>query len=204
MPTPRLVAIALVLAVLAGCQAKVDAKYPGALAACDLLTRDQAIRATDVGAKLSTAQAKESHVIVPYKYCVWSYKQPRAHWYSAYAQGPIERRLKISVSVHTAKQHGATGAIAEYDGQRGSMVANHATVGDVPGIGEEAFLATDDFQGLVTSRVWFRRSNAVVEVELWGTDCCVQKTVETQMQAANRRRLLLAAATAADRTLQGR
>ncbi|MFD7153808.1 hypothetical protein ACFV9C_04390 [Kribbella sp. NPDC059898] len=204
MPTPRMVAIVLVLAVLAGCQATVDAKYPGTLTACDLLPRDQAIQVTDVGAKLSTAQAKESHVLVPYKYCLWSYKQPRAHWYSAYAQGPIERQLKIYVSVHTAKQHGAKGAIAEYDGQRSSMVANHATVGDVPGIGEQAFLATDDFQGLVTSRVWFRRSNAVVEVELWGTDCCASKTQQTQMQAANRRRLLLAAATAADRNLPGR
>ncbi|MGZ0149304.1 hypothetical protein ACXJJ3_19705 [Kribbella sp. WER1] len=204
MPTPRLVAIVLVLAVLSGCQSKVDAKYPESLSACELLPREQAVRVTDVGARLGTAQEKESHVLLPYKYCLWSFKQPRAHWYSAYAKGPIERRLTIHVSVYPAKRHGADGAAGEYDDQRSSQVANHATVGDVPGIGESAFLATEVFHGMATSRLWFRRSNALVEVELWGTDCCADKTQETQMQAANRRKLLLAAATAADRTLLGR
>jgi hypothetical protein len=201
---PRLAVVVLLLAALCGCQAKADAKYPGTLTACELLPREAAVRVTDVGTKLSAGQAKESHVIVPYKYCLWSFEQPRAHWYSAYQKGPTERRLTIQVSVRSAKQHGADGAAGEYDGQRSSQVANGATVADVPGIGEAAFLATDDFQGMVTSRVWFRRSNAVVDVELSGRDCCVNKTVETQMQAANRRKLLLAAATAADRTLLGR
>ncbi|MFF0266561.1 hypothetical protein [Kribbella sp. NPDC004536] len=204
MPTPRLVAIVLVLVVLSGCQPKVDARYPNTLTACDLLPREAAVRVTDVGAQLGTAQAKESHVIVPYKYCEWSYKQPRAHWYSGYKPGPTERELTIHLSVHTKKQHGADGAGAEYGGQRDSQVANGAMVSDLPGIGDAAFLATDDFHGMVTSRIWFRRSNALVEVELWGRDCCVNRTAETQMQAANRRKLLLAAATAADRTLLAR
>jgi hypothetical protein len=204
MPTPRLVVIVLVLAVLSGCHAKADAKYPQDLSACDLLSRETAARVTDVGARLGAAQEKESQVPLPFKYCEWSFKQPRAHWYSAYRKGPVERRLTIHVSVYPAKRHAADGAAGEYDGQRKSQVAAHATVADVPGIGAAAFLSTDDFQGLVTSNVWFRRSNAVVEVTLWGTDCCVNKTAAAQMQAANRRKLLLAAATAADHTLLGR
>ena len=187
-----------------GCRPQADAKYPATLTACDLLPREAAVQVTDVGAQLGTAQAKESHVIVPYKYCEWSYKQPRPHWYSAYKPGPTERELTIHLSVHTRKQHGADGATAEYNGQRNSRIADGATVSDIPEIGDAAFLATDDFQGLVTSRIWFRRSNALVEVDLSGRDCCVNRTAETQMRAENRRKLLLAAAAAADRTLLGR
>lgn len=201
MPALRLVVIALILALLPGCQAKPEAKYPQSLSACELLPREAAARVTDVGGKLGAAQAKESRVLVPYKYCLWEYAQSRKHSWSAYRPGPVQRRLTTRVNVYSAEQQGAEGASGELSGQRDSLVASGTAVAEVPGLGEAAFLATDGFQGQLTTRVWFRRSNAVVTVELSGRDCCLNKTVDTDMQAANRRKLVLAAATATDRTL---
>jgi hypothetical protein len=201
MPALRLVVIALIVALLPGCQAKPEAKYPQSLSACELLPREAAVRVTDVGGKLGAAQAKESHVLVPYQYCLWEYKQSREHSWSAYQAGPVERRLTMRVSVYSAKRRGAAGASGELSGQRDSLVASGTAIVQVPGLGEAAFLATDGFQGQLTTRIWFRRSNAVVTVELSGRDCCVNKTADADMQAANRRKLVLAAATTADHTL---
>ncbi|HWD82692.1 MAG TPA: hypothetical protein VG497_27515 [Kribbella sp.] len=199
MPLPRLAVIALILALVTGCEAKPEAKYPDSLTACELLPRVAASRVTDVGAKLSDGQAKESHLLFKYKYCEWSYEQPRKHAWSPYQPGPVERRLTIRLTVISAGRHGAAGAAGEYTSQRDSRVKDGAAVADLPGPGESAFMATDEYGGRTTATVWFRRSNAVVQVELSGRDCC--RRTSGDMQAANRRKLVIAAATAADQTL---
>ena len=188
----------LLVVLVPACQAKPEAKYPTSLTPCELLPREAAVRVTDVGTKLGAGQAKESHVLIRYKYCEWYYRQPRAHVWSAYRPGPVERRLTIRVSVIPAGRHGADGAAGEYQSERDSRVGDGAVVADLSGPGEEAFLTSDEFGGRTTAQLTFRRSNAVVTVELSGRDCC-RGTGE--MRSANRRKLLIAAATAADHTL---
>lgn len=204
MPSLRLVAVALAVVFLSACHAEPDAKYPESLGACELLPREAAIRVTDAGGKISAAQEKESHILLPYKYCLWEYKQSTKSFWSAYRPGPIGRQLTINVQVISAKAGGTPVAVTRYVGDRDSYHQNGSGAEAVPGIGEAAFVSTSGFQGHVTGVLEFRRSNAVVTVQLSGRDCCVRKVVETDMQAANRRRLLLAAATAADQTLLGR
>lgn len=200
MPSLRPVAVVLAIALLPACHAEPEAKYPASLGACELLPREAAIRVTDAGAKLSAAQEKESHILLPYKYCLWDYKQSRKSFWSAYQPGPIGRQLTINVQVVPADSGGAPAAVTRYDGDRDSHHHDGSGEQAVPGIGEAAFASTSEFQGHATGLLEFRRSNAVVTIRLSGRDCCVRK-VETDMQAANRRRILLAVGKTADQTL---
>ncbi|MEU4193003.1 hypothetical protein AB0E69_13980 [Kribbella sp. NPDC026611] len=201
MPSLRpVVALSAVLLLLPGCHAQPEARYSAGLGPCELLPRPAAVRATDVGAKIGPAQAKESHVLIPYKYCEWAYKQDRKHFWSAYRRGPVERRVTIELQVVSAKKGGAPAAGTRFDGDREDDRKNGAAITPVTGIGESAFQTVFTAEGASTGVLEFRRSNAVVTVKLTATDCC-RGTSEYEVPSGTRTRLLMTAATAADQTL---
>ncbi|MFK4083855.1 hypothetical protein ACI2LF_07100 [Kribbella sp. NPDC020789] len=200
---PAVVLAAVVL--LSACQPEPEAKYPADLNACELLPREAARRITDVGPSLGPAEEKTWNVIVTYKYCQWSYKQPREHFWSSYRKGPVKRTLTVRAQITPAKSGGATAVAVQYDGHLDSERQAGHTVQEVPGIGEDAMVSTrTDSDGRQSTQVIFRRSNALITVGLYGEDCCAGQSREIDMRAANRREIVLAVAKVTDHSLLSR
>lgn len=199
----RLAVAFAAVVLLSACQPEPEAKYPKDLNSCELLPREAARKVTDVGAKLGPPEEKTFNFIVTYKYCKWSYKQPRDHWWSSYQKGPVKRDLTVRAEVTSKKSGGATAVAVQYDGDLDNERKQGHAVQEMPGIGEDAFISTQEYSdGQQRSEVTFRRSNALITVGLTGEDCCARQSDD--MQAANRRKIVLAAAKAADEALLSR
>ncbi|MFC9687465.1 hypothetical protein ACFTSF_02930 [Kribbella sp. NPDC056951] len=197
MPPLRLVAIVAVPVLVAAC-AQPEARYPQSLAPCDLLPTEAAHKLTDVGAKLGGPQPKESQFIVPDDFCLWRYKQEKAHFWSDYKRGPAERRVFLDVNVISADSGGAPKASTSFAEERARRHQNDERDVTIPGIGDEAYAVTPlIFEKRPETTVQFRRSNALVTVTLSGSDCCVGNG-KADIPPDKRRKLVVALAQAVD------
>ncbi|GAB3939311.1 hypothetical protein GCM10029976_055260 [Kribbella albertanoniae] len=204
-PLTRLAVALSAVALLAACQPEPEAKYAKDLNSCELLPRETARRIMDVGPKLGPAEEKTWNFLVTYKYCQWTYKQPRDHFWSSYQKGPVKRQLTIRAEITTAESGGAPAVTIQYGGQLDADRKSGYAVQEVPGIGEAAFIATQKYDdGRESTKVKFRRSNALITLSLSGQDCCARQRGETDMDASKRRTTILAVAKAADHALLSR
>lgn len=193
-----IVGAALVIVAIAGCgHHQPEAKVPESLRPCDLLPRDAAIRATDVGSKIGPPQAKETKFLRTVRYCEWDYRQPKKHFWSSSTPGAVERTLIVELAVYSAKSGGAGAAAAGFESDQSDARKNGETPQPVSGIGENAFTTTSESSARPTrSTVEFRWSNALVKVTWSGRDCC-----RGDIPAGRRQALLLAATKVVEQEL---